>query len=144
MQLKWEENDPIMWLLGRGKELERACDFATAIKYYFAGRMFFARLRESPELHKHFCEHSPDATTKQAAARSLLRKRRKLEEEFKKLYADLLPMTNAEVHLSFPAVNTLIADILKSSPPPPPSPLRRTPARECPFTTKTLCSNAAQ
>ncbi len=94
------EYDPISWLLDRGKALERACDFATAIKYYFAGRMFFARLQECPALYKFYtfdCEPT---------ARPMLRKRKKLEEEFKKHYADLLPMTNAEV-LHFPRFFTI-------------------------------------
>jgi hypothetical protein len=111
MPLEWEVNDPIMWLLGRGKELERACDFATAIKYYFAGRMFFARLHASPLLKNLFFEHLPRSTTEENA-RSLLKKRKKIEEEFKTLYTNLLPMTNAEVRICFPALNTHIADVL--------------------------------
>jgi hypothetical protein len=86
-----DECDPIAWLLARGKALERACDFATAIKYYFAGRIFFARLQESPLLYKFYTNES------EPTARSMVRKRKKLEEEFKKRYMDLLPMTNAEV-----------------------------------------------
>ena len=37
--------DPVSWILDTGKELERACEFAAALKFYFAGKMFFARWR---------------------------------------------------------------------------------------------------
>jgi hypothetical protein len=96
-----DECDPIAWLLARGKALERSCDFVTAIKYYFAGRMFFARLHESPALYQFYTKES------EPTACSMLRKRKKLEEEFKKRYVDLLPMTNAEV-LHFFALSSQI------------------------------------
>jgi hypothetical protein len=65
------------WLLERGKKLERACEFATALKYYFAGKMYFARYT--------------------ALFPSRERVLQKLAAEFDRLYADLLPMTNAQV-----------------------------------------------
>ena len=90
-----EGNDPIQWLLVRGQELERACNFATALKYYFAGRMFFARLHQTPDLYRLVCG---DNTARSASSdERQRRKRKKLEEEFKRLYRELLPMTNAEV-----------------------------------------------
>jgi hypothetical protein len=61
------------WLFERGKKLERACAFANALKYYFAGKMYFAR-RNSAAI-----------------------KLPKMKREFDKLFKDLLPMTNAEV-----------------------------------------------
>lgn len=76
------ECDPISWILETGKELERSCDFAMALKYYFAGRMFFARLKLSQQLHS-----LPDAWKQ---------KFHRYENEFKVLYDGLLPMTNAQ------------------------------------------------
>jgi hypothetical protein len=80
--------------LDTGKELERACDFAVALKFYFAGRIFFARL-------KYF-------KTKKSLSRNienfegLERKWKTLdtENEFKIMYEHLLPMTNAEVDIA--------------------------------------------
>jgi hypothetical protein len=66
------------WLLERGKKLERACDFANALKYYFAGRMYMAR----------WAALFPSRKNKMAPA---------MAEEFERLHADLLPLTNAEV-----------------------------------------------
>jgi hypothetical protein len=34
----------IVWLLETGEELERQCEFSTALKYYFAGIVYFAKL----------------------------------------------------------------------------------------------------
>ncbi len=76
--------DPVEWILETGKELERACDFAMALKYYFAGRMFFARLKKFLQLY----QRSADPEVQE--------KWRKYEKEFNELYSDLLPMTNAE------------------------------------------------
>jgi hypothetical protein len=64
----------VAWLLERGKKLERACEFANALKYYFAGRMYFARLGDKLE-----------------------GKMKLVKEEFDRLHADLLPLTNSEV-----------------------------------------------
>jgi hypothetical protein len=64
----------VEWLLERGKKLERACEFANALKYYFAGRMYFAR-----------CTVQGD------------RRMKLMKEEFDRLHADLLPLTNSEV-----------------------------------------------
>ncbi len=77
----------MLWILDTGKELERACDFAMALKYYFAGRMFFARLNRHQPL-----QHLP-ATFLQVKRNW---KRLKYEEEFKDRYNGLLPMTNAQ------------------------------------------------
>jgi hypothetical protein len=68
----------VEWLLERGKTLERACEFANALKYYFAGRMYFAR-----------CTVPGDK-------RMML-----MKEEFDRLHADLLPLTNSEVRRVF-------------------------------------------
>jgi hypothetical protein len=129
-----EGNDPILWLLVRGQELERACNFAIALKYYFAGKMFFARLHQNQELYRLVCG---DNTARSANSdERQQRKRKKLEEEFKRLYRELLPMTNAEVSFIisclFVSLQTLIV------------PPRLTRARESLFTTKTLCSGAVQ
>jgi hypothetical protein len=123
-----KENDPIQWLLVRGQELERACNFAIALKYYFAGRMFFARLHQTPELYDLVCgDNRPNAAQK---------KRKKLEDEFKKFYRDLLPMTNAEVPFIIPCLLVSLQTLIV--------PPRLTRARESLFTTKTLCSGAVQ
>jgi tRNA(Arg) A34 adenosine deaminase TadA len=76
--------DPVEWILETGKELERACDFAMALKYYFAGRMFFARLKKHPQLYQRL------------QAQEQWKTRLKYEKKFDELYSDLLPMTNAE------------------------------------------------
>jgi len=76
--------DPVEWILETGKELERTCNFALALKYYFAGRMFFARLKKHPQLRK--C----------LQAQEQWKTRLKYEKKFDELYSDLLPMTNAE------------------------------------------------
>ncbi len=34
----------IAWLRDMGEELERQCDFSAALKYYYAGKMYFAKL----------------------------------------------------------------------------------------------------
>jgi hypothetical protein len=83
--------DPVEWILETGKELERACDFAMALKYYFAGRMFFARLKKHPPPH----QRSPEV---QEQWRIVEEKwiRLNYEKEFDELYSDLLPMTNEE------------------------------------------------
>lgn len=65
----------VEWLLEKGKSLERACDFATALKYYFAGNVYFSRL---DNLGRAF-------------------QGTELKVELKSLYDALLPMTNAEV-----------------------------------------------
>ena len=65
------------WLLDKGKELERACEFSMALKYYFAGKMYFKKLERQPTAMK------PEQT--------------QLRDEFSHMYRDLLPMTNAEV-----------------------------------------------
>jgi hypothetical protein len=91
-------NDPIQWLLVRGQELERACNFAIALKYYFAGRMFFARLHQTPDLYRLVCGDNTARSARSASSdERQQRKCKKLEEEFKRLYRELLPMTNAEV-----------------------------------------------
>ena len=82
--------DPVEWIFNTGKELERSCDFAMALKYYFAGRMFFARLKQRAQ-HANF----------RTVPEQLLKKwdTHKYEQEFQALYVDLLPMTNAQVRL---------------------------------------------
>jgi len=82
--------DPVEWIFNTGKELERSCDFAMALKYYFAGRMFFARLKQHAQ-HANF----------RTVPEQLLKKwdTHKYEQEFQALYVDLLPMTNAQVRL---------------------------------------------
>ena len=84
--------DPVEWIFNTGKELERSCDFAMALKYYFAGRMFFARL-----------EHARQSTIYPVTEQlqELLKKwdTHKYKQEFQALYVDLLPMTNAQVCL---------------------------------------------
>lgn len=85
-----EECDPVSWVLDTGKELERACEFAMALKYYFAGRMFFAQLKKYQQC-------------RQLSVNRLVElkwKRLKYEREFQFLYDDLLPMTNAEASYS--------------------------------------------
>ena len=103
------ECDPISWILETGKELERSCDFAMALKYYFAGRMFCARLKLSRQL-----QSLPDAWKQ---------KFRRYENEFKVLYDSLLPMTNAQASFTAFAFHSM-----SHSPPfpnhPPPSGLR--------------------
>ena len=76
--------DPVEWILETGKELERTCNFALALKYYFAGRMFFARLKKHPQLRQRL------------QAQEQWKTRLKYEKKFDELYSDLLPMTNAE------------------------------------------------
>ncbi len=78
--------DPIEWILINGKELERACEFAMALKYYFSGRMFFARLKEFSLKNGHILK-GPVVQKWKAL---------KYEREFDALYEDLLPMTNAK------------------------------------------------
>ncbi len=34
----------ILWLQATGEELERQCDFSAALKYYYAGKVYFAKL----------------------------------------------------------------------------------------------------
>lgn len=34
----------IAWLRAMGEELERQCDFSAALKYYYAGKVYFAKL----------------------------------------------------------------------------------------------------
>jgi hypothetical protein len=82
--------DPVEWILETGKELERACDFAMALKYYFAGRMFFARLKKHSQLHQR------PAVSEQWKAVEKKWTKFNYEKEFDELYSDLLPMTNAE------------------------------------------------
>ncbi len=56
--------------MNKGKELERACDFAMALKYYFAGRMYFAakKLRQASALPLvHDAARTPSATPKKGA-----------------------------------------------------------------------------
>ena len=87
--------DPVEWILETGKELERACDFAMALKYYFAGRMFFARLKKHPQLYQPPADlqvQVPEQWRKVQTKWTRL----KYEKEFDELYSDLLPMTNAE------------------------------------------------
>jgi hypothetical protein len=81
--------DPVEWILINGKELERACEFAMALKYYFAGRMFFARL-------KNFEFSLENGQTLSALPVVKKWKALKYEIEFRALYEDLLPMTNAK------------------------------------------------
>jgi hypothetical protein len=78
----------VLWILDTGKELERACDFAMALKYYFAGRMFFAR----------FKQYLPDELALPATFEvDFYLTRLKYRKEFEDLYNGLLPMTNAQV-----------------------------------------------
>jgi hypothetical protein len=70
-------------LLEKGKELERACEFSMALKYYFAGKIYFKR-------HEILREHPLNSKQKQ------------LMDDFGHMYHDLLPMTNAEVILLLP------------------------------------------
>jgi len=65
--------------LEKGKSLERACDFSTALKYYFVGNIYFYRFG--------------NRNRKSELGREL----QSLQEEFNNLYDALLPMTNAEV-----------------------------------------------
>ncbi len=74
MQIKDTHLD---WLLEKGKELERACEFSMALKYYFAGKMYFKRRERQ--------QHPMSS------------KQNQLRDEFDHMYRDLLPMTNAEV-----------------------------------------------
>jgi hypothetical protein len=74
------------WLLDTGKELERACEFSMALKYYFAGKVYFAKR----QIHQNL---SP--------------KQKQLMDEFHQMYRDLLPMTNAEVIFFAAAVTRL-------------------------------------
>lgn len=56
--------------MNKGKELERACDFAMALKYYFAGRMYFAarKLRQASAIPLvHDAARTPSATPKKGA-----------------------------------------------------------------------------
>jgi hypothetical protein len=86
-----DDCDPVEWILETGKELERACDFAMALKYYFAGRMFFARLKKHPQLYQRSSEvREPWRKVEEKWTRL------KYEKKFDELYSDLLPMTNAE------------------------------------------------
>jgi hypothetical protein len=84
------ESDAVTWVLETGKELERACMFDIALKYYFAGRMFFARL-------KHHRSRSSTWRTKSQSMLARSWKDRDYAKTFKNLYEGLLPMTNAEV-----------------------------------------------
>jgi hypothetical protein len=68
--------------LDTGQELERECEFGMALKYYFAGRMFFARLRQH-------LKHQP-------APKRILEMAPTLGKKFQDLYEGLLPMTNAQ------------------------------------------------
>ncbi len=85
-----DDCDPVEWILETGKELERACNFAMALKYYFAGRMFFARLKKHPQLHQRLQIREQWRIVEKKWTRL------KYEEEFKDRYDGLLPMTNAE------------------------------------------------
>ena len=75
-----------------GKELERACDFAVALKFYFAGCNFFTRLKN------YLAKHGPCSET-MAKIKDLCKKWEdyNFENEFKSLYEDLLPMSNTKV-----------------------------------------------
>jgi hypothetical protein len=86
-----DDCDPVEWILETGKELERACDFAMALKYYFAGRMFFARLKKHQQLHQRSSEVQEQWSIVEKKWTRL-----NYEKEFDELYSDLLPMTNAE------------------------------------------------
>ena len=88
LQFLDEFQDPVEWILETGKELERACNFAMALKYYFAGRMFFAQLKKYPEVQKKWTMFEEKWA------------KFKYEKKFDELYSDLLPMTNAEASSS--------------------------------------------
>lgn len=70
------EETHLDWLLEKGKELERACEFSMALKYYFAGKMYFK---------------------KRERRNAMPPEQKQLRDEFDHMYRDLLPMTNAEV-----------------------------------------------
>ena len=115
--------DPISWILDTGKELERACEFAVALKFYFAGKMFFARWKhhisrpcEAPALAPASETATPSSVLMQLqqshalsfcgeglphppppAPRETLPRWKQHKKDFERLYEDLLPMTNAEV-----------------------------------------------
>jgi hypothetical protein len=74
----------VLWIFEAGKALERACEFAMALKYYFAGRIFVARL----ECHLH-CNP--------VGHRETFEQLKEYKQGFQELYDGLLPMTNAEV-----------------------------------------------
>ncbi len=82
--------DPVEWLLATGKELERSCNFAMALKYYFAGRMFFARLNQ--------LKQQQDPILEQMQMKQKWTDH-EYEQQFNSLYEELLPMTNAQVYL---------------------------------------------
>jgi hypothetical protein len=110
--------DPVSWILDTGKELERACEFALALKFYFAGKMFFARWKHHISMYPHIpCEAPVSATAIFSSVRMLLQQShersclgksppppremlpiwKQHKNDFERLYEDLLPMTNAEV-----------------------------------------------
>jgi hypothetical protein len=97
--------DPVKWILETGKELERACDFAMALKYYFAGRMFFARLKK----HRQFSQHSKRRPEHEKHWEML-----NYEAEFKDRYDGLLPMTNAEASGSFAHVFLALSELFSA------------------------------
>ncbi len=74
--------------MSKGKSAERACEFSTALKYYFAGNMYFDRLRQKTSIS------TPVTKGEESKERRDLLS---LREEFKNLYVALLPMTNSQV-----------------------------------------------
>jgi hypothetical protein len=87
----------IVWLLNKGKALERACEFSSALKYYFAGNMYFSRL----SYHQ--------ALSTPVSSKTGNKEQASLNEEFRSLYFALLPMTNAEV----PTISTAFEFLLE-------------------------------
>ena len=95
---------------GSGKEAERACDLATALKYRFAGRMLLARLKRHRPLRQ------LPATFLQVKSNW---KRLKQEKGFRDCCSGVLPMTTAQA--SARACIALQPQPNAQPPPPPPS-----------------------
>jgi hypothetical protein len=124
--------DPVSWILDTGKELERACEFAVALKFYFAGKMFFARwkhhvcLQDEASLRvlsshatapaskaASVSDSTPASESSAAAAASAtarigLPKWKQHKKDFERLYEHLLPMTNAEVTIFHQIIRSTI------------------------------------
>ena len=96
---------------GSGKEAERACDLATALKYRFAGRMLLARLKRRRPLRP------LPATFPQVKSNW---KRVKSEEGFRDRRSGVLPMATAQA--SARACTALQPQPNAQPPPPPPPP----------------------
>ena len=120
---------------GSGKEAERACDLATALKYRFAGCMLLARLKRRRALRP------LPATFPQVKSNW---KRVKSEEGFRDRRSGVLPMATAQASAR---LHCFAAPTQRSAPSPFPSPSpspvrRRMTTLESAFTTETRFSSA--